>query len=29
MSDDIPVSDNFEPAPGVKYEDEPASKPNL
>lgn len=24
MSNDIPVSDSFQPAPGVKYEDEPA-----
>jgi hypothetical protein len=27
MSDDIPVSDDFQPAPGVKYEDEPAVAP--
>src|SRR3712207_1275865 len=27
MSDDIPVSDNFEPVPGVKYEDEAVETP--
>ena len=29
MSNDIPVSDNFQPVPGVKYEDAPAETPQV